>query len=225
MTASRFGLMQTRLMLQSMKFLDNNYLFSALKAGLDITERLTRTYKKPKFGITKCIIDGREQKVIKRTVRKGAFCHLQHFVKPYYQKELPKLLIVAPMSGHHATLLRGTVQDMLPYFDVYITDWIDASQVPITSGSFDLDSFIDYVINYIKLLGAGVHVMAVCQPTVPVLAATAIMSENKDPELPKSIILIGGPIDARQNPTKPVDFATDKNLGYHTTLLFHGKTS
>ena len=212
MTASRFGLMQTRLMLQSMKFLDNNYVFSALKASLDITERLTRTYKKPKFGITKCIIDGREQKVIKRTVRKGAFCHLQHFTKPYYQKELPKLLIVAPMSGHHATLLRGTVQDMLPYFDVYITDWIDASQVPITSGSFDLDSFIDYVINYIKLLGTGVHVMAVCQPTVPVLAATAIMSENKDPELPKSIILIGGPIDARQNPTKPVDFATDKSL-------------
>jgi poly(3-hydroxybutyrate) depolymerase len=123
------------------------------------------------------------------------------------------------MSGHHATLLRETVRDTLPYFDVYITDWIDANQIPITHGSFDLDDFIDYVINYIQRLDSDVHVLAVCQPTVPVMAAAAIMSANNDPKLPKSVILIGGPIDARKNPTKPNDFANDKNLQWFDSAL------
>lgn len=219
MTIPRFNLMLMQQMLQYTNSYNDNRLYSSLKANLDLTERLTRTYRKPKFGITHCVINGVEQKVIKKTLRKGAFCHLQHFSKPYYKKELPKLLIVAPMSGHHATLLRGTVQDTLPYFDVYVTDWIDASQVPITSGSFDLDSFIDYTINYIKFLGENVHVMAVCQPTVPVLAAAAIMSEDNDHCTPKSIILIGGPIDARKNPTKPGDFANDKSLTWFDQTL------
>ncbi|GAB4163239.1 MAG: polyhydroxyalkanoate depolymerase [Rickettsiaceae bacterium] len=216
----RFGLMSLQQMLEHPNpLLKNTHLISVMKASLDIAERITRTYKKPQFGITKCMVDGKEQKVVKRTLRKDVFCHLQHFTKPDYKKAQPKLLIVAPMSGHHATLLRGTVQDTLPFFDVYITDWVDANQVPITDGSFDLDSFIDYTMNYIRVLGPDVHVLAVCQPTVPVLAATALMSENNDPHVPKSMILIGGPIDARKNPTKPNDFATDKSLVWFDQTL------
>jgi poly(3-hydroxybutyrate) depolymerase len=190
----------------------DNQLTTFMKANLEMIERSTRQYHKPRFDITSCKIDGKQQSVKRKLVVKNTFCKLQHFTKPNFTGSQPKLLIVAPMSGHHATLLRGTVQDTLPFFDVYITDWINANQVPITSGSFDLDSFIDYVINYLQMLGSNVHVMAVCQPTVPVLAAIAIMSENKNKHIPKSMILIGGPIDARKNPTKPNDFAIDRNL-------------
>jgi|JFJP01.1.fsa_nt_gi poly(3-hydroxybutyrate) depolymerase len=190
----------------------HNYFSALTRASLEMIERLTRDYKKPQFGITECEIDGKRQLVKKSILLKGPFCHLLHFAKLNYKEQQPKLLIVAPMSGHHATLLRETVRDTLPYFDVYITDWIDAKQVPITDGSFDLDDFIDYVITYIKFLGDKVHVLAVCQPTVPVLAATALMSEDSPSKVPKSVILIGGPIDARKNPTKPNNFATDKSL-------------
>ncbi len=212
-SASRFGLMTMHQILDDKELSFNNtHYASLLRACLDITERVTRTYKKPRFGITKTVINGKEEKVHKSTVCRDVFCHLQHFEKVDYKKSQPKLLIVAPMSGHHATLLRGTVQDTLPFFDVYITDWVDANQIPITDGSFDLDSYIDYVINYIRFLGPDIHVLAVCQPTVPVLAATALMSETNDTHIPKSLILIGGPIDARKNPTKPNSFATDKSL-------------
>ncbi len=190
----------------------HNYFSALTRASLEMTERLTRDYEKPQFGITECEIDNKHQSVQKSILLKAPFCHLLHFAKPSYKKQQPKLLIVAPMSGHHSTLLRETVRDTLPYFDVYITDWVDAKQVPITDGSFDLDDFIDYVITYIKFLGDNVHVLAVCQPTVPVLAATAIMSEDNPSKVPKSVILIGGPIDARKNPTQPNNFATDKSL-------------
>lgn len=220
LSPSRFGLIMTHKWLeQPNNPFSKTHLASLMKAGLDMTERMTRIYKKPSFGITKCMVDGKEQKIHKRTLCKDVFCHLQHFEKPEYKGYQPKLLIVAPMSGHHATLLRGTVQDTLPFFDVYITDWVDANQVPITDGSFDLDSFIDYVINYTRFLGPNVHVLAVCQPTVPVLAATALMSQNNDIHVPKSMILIGGPIDARKNQTKPGDFAMDKSLVWFDQTL------
>lgn len=170
----------------------HNYFSSFVRASLEMTERMTRDYKKPKFGITGCEIDGKHQPIQKSILLKGSFCHLLHFEKTNYKQYQPKLLIVAPMSGHHATLLRETVQDTLPYFDVYITEWIDAKEIPITDGSFDLDDFIDYVINYIKFLGYNIHVLAVCQPTVPVLAATALMAEDDPSRVPKSMILIGG---------------------------------
>ncbi|NRB10631.1 MAG: polyhydroxyalkanoate depolymerase, partial [Rickettsiaceae bacterium] len=197
----------------------NSHLSAVIRASFEIAERITRQYKKPTFGIGCCEIDGQRHRVNMKTVFKDTFCHIQHFSKPTYKKYQPKLLIVAPMSGHHATLLRGTVQDTLPHFDVYITDWVDANQVPITSGGFDLNDFIDYVINFIKYLGPYTHVMAVCQPTVPVLAATAIIAETKQVDAPKSLTLIGGPIDARENPTKPNDFATDKNLEWFDKMV------
>ena len=197
----------------------HNYFSSLTRASLEMAERMTRDYKKPQFGITDCEIDGKLQEVQQSVLLQGPFCHLLHFSKPNYKQQQPKLLIVAPMSGHHATLLRETVHDTLPHFDVYITDWVDAKQVPITDGSFDLDDFIDYVITYVKFLSYNVHVLAVCQPTVPVLAATAIMSEDDPSRVPKSMILIGGPIDARKNPTQPNNFATDKSLVWFDKAL------
>lgn len=197
----------------------NNQISRTIKANIELIERLTRDYPKPQFGINSTVIEGKSYRVRMETKLKATFCELLHFAKPDYTQQQPKLLIVAPMSGHHATLLRDTVEGTLPFFDVYITDWIDAKQIPITDGSFDLDDFIDYVISYIKFLDYDVHVMAVCQPTVPVLAATAIMAAENAKKIAKSMILIGGPIDARKNPTKPNNFATDKTLVWFDKAL------
>lgn len=197
----------------------SSHLTRLTRANIDIVERLTRKYRKPTFGIMETQIDGKQVKISKMIVRRDPFCHLVHFKKQNLDKHQPKILIVAPMAGHHATLLRGTVQDTLPHFDVYITDWVDANQVPICNGSFDLDSYIDYIMNYIRLLGPNVHVYAVCQPTVPVLAATALLSEVGDTNIPKSLILTGGPIDARKNPTVPNDFALQRNLEWFDTVM------
>jgi poly(3-hydroxybutyrate) depolymerase len=182
------------------------------RAYFTILERITRRYKTPEFGITKVVANDKTYSVEQKAVLSKAFCRLQHFAKTGFKEKQEKLLIVAPMAGHHATLLRRTVQDLLPFFDVYITDWTDAKLVPLEQGYFDMDDYIDYVIEFIKFLGPNTNVMAVCQPTVPVLAAAAIMSENKDPAVPSSLILIGGPIDASQNPTVVNTFATGKPI-------------
>lgn len=117
------------------------------------------------------------------------------------------------MAGHHATLLKGTVAELLPYFDVYITDWVDACQVPLSHGTFDMDDYIDYIIEFFNLLGP-INVMAVCQPTVPVLAATAILASYNSSNAPKSMILMGGPVDARKNPTAVNVFASGKQIDW-----------
>ncbi|MGI9462510.1 MAG: polyhydroxyalkanoate depolymerase, partial [Aestuariivirgaceae bacterium] len=151
---------------------DTQYARS-ITAPLDMFERLTRRYGKPGFDIESTIVDGIEVPVEMTPVLNKPFCTLLKFERQFEKQpkraQRQKLLIVAPMSGHYATLLRGTVADMLPYADVYITDWVDARQVPLAEGSFDLDDYIDYVIEMLQLLGPGSHVMAVCQPSVPVL--------------------------------------------------------
>lgn len=163
---------------------------------------LTNIYEKPQFGITEVKIADEFYDVDEDIIDKKSFCNLIHFKKARFRNEsLPKMLLVAPMSGHHATLLRDTVKALLPFYDVYITDWKNARDVPLIEGSFDLDDFIDYVISYFKLLAPNLNVMAVCQPTVPVLAALALMSTDKDRALPQSAILLGGPIDTAQSPT------------------------
>lgn len=180
-----------------------------MRAVLEVSERLTRKYEKPNFGITKAKVNDKEYPVEIINVKSKPFCNLLHFDKKEYTGKQPKLLIVAPMAGHHATLLRGTIQEMLSYADVFVTDWLDACQVPLSAGKFDMDDFIDYIIEFIKFSGPNLHVMGVCQPTVPVLAATAIMSSENHKAVPNSLILMGGPVDARKSPTTLGLFAED----------------
>ncbi len=191
----------------------------AMAAGLEVFERATRRYAKPEFGIDEVAINFKKVSVHEKTVWKKPFCNLIHFERalPPGHRPDPKILIVAPMSGHYATLLRGTVETLLPSADVYITDWIDARMVPMSEGCFDLDDYIDYVIEMLRLLGPDTHVMAVCQPSVPVLAAVAVMEKNGDSAAPRSMTLMGGPIDTRKNPTavnllaetKPLEWFAD----------------
>lgn len=181
------------------------YMGRSMAASLDLFERATRRYGKPSFGLTETVVGETEVSIVEERILHKTFCTLMHFSKRWPEDatpaKQPKLLIVAPMSGHYATLLRGTVQAMLPHADVYITDWVDARQVPLRHGGFDLDDYIDYVIEMLEVLGSDVHVMAVCQPSVPVLAAVASMAKRNNPKQPKSMILMGGPIDTRRNPT------------------------
>lgn len=189
------------------------------RASLELIERITRTYKKPEFGITKVTVESKEYDIQQNIVLNKHFCKLLHFEKTNLKTRQPKLLIVAPMAGHHATLLKGTVEDTLPHFDVYITDWIDANQVPLNLGKFDMDDFIDYIIEFMEFLGQDLSIMAVCQPTVPVLAATAILSSQKSKLIPKSLILMGGPVDARKNPTAVNKFATSNNIEWFEDMV------
>ncbi len=154
--------------------------------------------------------------VVERILWERPFGRLIHFEKgpSGVAGDQPKLLIVAPMSGHYATLLRGTVTTMLPDHDVYITDWMDARMVPLAEGAFDLDDYIDYLVSMLHLLGAGVHLMAVCQPSVPVLAAAALMETRGDPHLPATMTLMGGPIDTRVNPTAVNTLANTHDLDW-----------
>ncbi|MGE0242283.1 MAG: polyhydroxyalkanoate depolymerase [Parvibaculaceae bacterium] len=181
------------------------YMGRSMAASLDLFERVTRRYGKPAFGIGEIVVDGVEVSIAEEHILHKTFCTLVHFSKRWPAKskpvKQPKLLIVAPMSGHYATLLRGTVAAMLPHADVYITDWVDARQVPLRLGSFDLDDYVDYVVEMLELLGPDVHVMAVCQPSVPVLAAVSLMAKHRNARKPRSMILMGGPIDTRRNPT------------------------
>jgi poly(3-hydroxybutyrate) depolymerase len=182
----------------------------------EVFERTTRRYAKPSFGLKKTVVDWQEVSVSEEVVWKRPFCDLIHFernVKPGRNAD-PKLLIVAPMSGHYATLLRGTVEAMLPHAEVYITDWIDARMVPISEGRFDLDDYIDYIIEMLHALGPDTHVMAVCQPSVPVLAAVALMEARGDSFAPSTMTLMGGPIDTRRNPTAVNRLAEEKDLSW-----------
>ena len=166
-----------------------------MAAACELFERTTRRYDKPAFGLATTRIDGEVVAVREEIVWEKPFCRLLRFNRQLARpRRDPKLLIVAPMSGHYATLLRGTVEAMLPGHDVTITDWTDARMVPLSAGRFDLDDYIDYVIEMIRHLGGDVHVMAVCQPSVPVLAAAARMEEDGAPSAPLSMILMGGPI-------------------------------
>nr|WP_316651028.1 polyhydroxyalkanoate depolymerase [uncultured Gellertiella sp.] len=188
----------------------------SMSAGLEVFERATRRYAKPGFDLPETKIGTRTVPVYEKIVWQKPFCNLLHFerVLPPHHRQDPKLLIVAPMSGHYATLLRGTVEAMLPHAEVYITDWVDARMVPLADGSFDLDDYIDYVIDMLHFLGPDTHVVAVCQPSVPVLAAVAVMEAANDPFVPSSMTLMGGPIDTRINPTAVNKLAQDKPLDW-----------
>lgn len=176
-------------------------------AACEVFESTTRPYDKPKFNYGSVITASGRVPVVETIVDSRPFCDLVHFERPGHKPNPadadPKLLMVAPMSGHHATLLRDTVATMLPDHDVYITDWRDARLVPLAEGDFDLDDYIDHVISFLHRLGPNVHVMAICQPSVPVLAAVALMAAENDRCQPASMVLMGGPIDPRANPMAP----------------------
>jgi poly(3-hydroxybutyrate) depolymerase len=184
-----------------------------MAAMSEVFERTTRRYGKPEFGITSVETEHGPVAITEEVVWQKPFCRLLHFARgPSSEGPLPKLLIVAPLSGHYATLLRGTAEAMLQKQDVYITDWANARLVPLADGSFDLDDYIDYVIEMIHQLDGECHVMAVCQPAVPVLAATALMEADGDPRVPRSIVLMGGPIDTRRNPTAVNNVAQQRGI-------------
>jgi poly(3-hydroxybutyrate) depolymerase len=191
--------------------LASTYLGRSMAASLELFERVTRRYGKPAFNITATEIDGREIPINEIEVLKKPFCRLLRFAKTEGTQG-QKLLIVAPLSGHYATLLRGTVKAMLPHFDVHITDWTDARDVNVMQGSFDLDDYIDYLIEMLHEMGPDAAVMGVCQPSVPVLAATSLMAADNDPCQPRSMVLMGGPIDTRCNPTAVNRLAEKRSL-------------
>lgn len=174
-----------------------------IAAACEMFERTTRRYGKPQFNLPTALVGGARVAVTEKIVWSRPFCDLIHFeraiVKP--ARNDPKVLIVAPMSGHYATLLRGTVEAFLPEHEVFITDWADARMVPLAQGSFDLDDYVDYVMDMLRHLGPDTHVIAVCQPSVPVFMAVARMEATDDPCAPTTMTLMGGPIDTRSNPT------------------------
>ncbi|WP_455874201.1 polyhydroxyalkanoate depolymerase [Rhizobium yanglingense] len=184
-----------------------------IAASLEMFERTTRRYGKPEFGLKETVVGDSKVAVREEIVWSRAFCNLLHFARntPSGHRD-PRILIVAPMSGHYATLLRGTVEALLPSADIYITDWVDARMVPMTDGTFDFDDYVDYVIEMLHFLGPDTHVIAVCQPSVPVLAAAAVMEEANDPLSPSSMTLMGGPIDTRINPTAVNKLAEERPL-------------
>lgn len=184
-------------------------------ASLELFERTTRRFGKPEFDIRDTIVDDELVPVEETVVFTKPFCKLLNFRKAWDGKTPQhKMLIVAPMSGHYATLLRGTVEAMLPYYDTYITDWVDARTVPAFEGRFDLDDYVDYVTEMLRHLGPDTSVMAVCQPSVPVMAAVSLMNAAKDPCAPRTMILIGGPIDTRRSPTAVNKLAQEKGVDW-----------
>jgi poly(3-hydroxybutyrate) depolymerase len=189
-------------------------------AASEMFERATRRYTKPSFNLPTTQVNGETISIVEEYVWEKPFCKLLHFKrelngKPYAPQSVqPKVLICAPMSGHYATLLRGTVEAFLSGHDVYITDWIDARDVPLSEGRFDLNDYIDYTIEILQHLGPDVHVMAVCQPSVPVLAAIARMEDMNDPYAPRSMTLMGGPIDTRESPTAVNKLAEERGISW-----------
>lgn len=172
----------------------------SLAAACELLSRAGMSHHPPAFGLRETVVGGRTVAVHEEAVSQHPFCTLLRFRKDI-SIEQPRVLLVAPLSGHFPTLLRGTVEALLPDHDVYITDWINARTVPLLHGRFDLDGYIDLVIDDLRTLGPGAHVVAVCQPSVPVLAAVSLMAAAGDPDQPASMVLMGGPIDPRANPT------------------------
>ncbi len=203
-----------------LNFMPGAYGARAVSAALEMFINATRRYGKPSFEIASTMVAEVETPVVEEIVWSRPFCNLLHFRRDRAEvvcRNDPKVLIVAPMSGHYATLLRGTVEAMLPEHDVYVTDWVDARDVPVTDGPFDLDDYTDYVIEMIEHLSADgrrIAVMAVCQPGIPVMAATGLMAMDGNPCRPASVALMGSPIDTARNPKQPNELANKRTLAW-----------
>ncbi|MFN7836244.1 MAG: polyhydroxyalkanoate depolymerase [Burkholderiaceae bacterium] len=199
-------------------------------ANYELLFRLGKEYEKPKFDLHDTEVDGERIAIIEENILVKPFCILKHFRRVYGESSgkhpvAPKILVFAPLSGHHATLLRNTVDAMLPDHDVYITDWVDARMVPLSEGPFHLNDYVYYCMEFIRLLGPDVHLVSVCQPTVPVLAAVSLMATAKDKCLPRSMTMMGGPIDTRQSPTAVNNLATRKPFSWFENNVIYNVPS
>ena len=197
-------------------------------ALLEMTSRFHLTHERPDFGITSVPVGNRNVPVTEEITLELPFGRMIHFAKDI-DTEQPKVLVVAPLSGHFATLLRGTVEVLLRDHDVYITDWINARDVPAEAGVFGVEDYVEYVIRFIEAMGPGGNVLAVCQPCVQTLIAVAVMSQDGNPATPRTMTLMAGPVDCRVNPTavntlaigKPIEWF-EKNLISHVPLPHAG---
>lgn len=185
-----------------------------IASALDVFAHAAAPRGKPEFGIETVTTRAKSYPVTEAIVLRRPFGNLLRFTHPGLPKDAPKLLVVAPMSGHYATLLRGTVARLLETNEVYITDWADARLVPLEAGTFDLDDYIDYLIGFLEHIGPGTHMLAVCQPSVPAFAATAVMGEARHPCRPASLTMMGGPVDTREAPTSVNDVAVTRPLSW-----------
>jgi poly(3-hydroxybutyrate) depolymerase len=202
-------------------------LTRSVSAAAELFERMTRRYGKPSFGFRTTMVNGVETEISQEYVWARPFCQLLHFRRGFDgAKRQAKLLIVAPMSGHYATLLRGTVEAFLPTHEVYITDWSDARSAPVAEGRFDLDDYVDYLIEMMTFLskegdGAPLHTLGVCQASVPLICAVASMEARDDPAVPESMVLMGGPIDPRVNPTAVNALAQKRGINWFRQHCIH----
>lgn len=214
LTPARFAAELTRSAFQNpWNPLSHTQLARSIAAGAEVFERVTRKFGEPDWALPSTIIDGKKVAVTVETIVEKPFCQLLHFKRDIKRKD-PRVLVVAPMSGHYATLLRGTVEALLPHHDVYVTDWTDARQVPLSKGRFNLDDFITYLREFMALMGPKTHLIAVCQPAVPVLAAVSLMATEDDPNQPLSMTLMGGPIDTRISKTAVNRLAEERPLSW-----------
>jgi len=212
---ARMALDSCRLLLNPVNPLTYTVAGRSAIAACEVFERATRRYARPAFGIKRIRINGRSVQVQERVVWDSPFCHLLHFKRDDAGAHgEPPVLLVAPMSGHFATLLRETVKAFLPHRNVYITDWQDAREVPLSQGYFGLDDYIDTVSAIFRLFDGNLHVIAVCQSAVPVLAATALMETAGDQSVPLTIMLAGGPVDTRISPTAVNELAKERGLDW-----------
>jgi poly(3-hydroxybutyrate) depolymerase len=186
-------------------------------AACEVFERTTRRYERPVFGLPTTLVDGAKVAVTEEVVFDRPFCKIRHFKRDISDARAaqdPRILLVAPMSGHFATLLRGTVETLMPNHEVYITDWQDARDVPKSAGAFDLEDYVDLMRDTFRHFKGDLHVFAVCQPSVPVLTAIALMEAENDPYVPRSMTLAGGPVDTRINPTQVNKLAMERGIGW-----------
>jgi poly(3-hydroxybutyrate) depolymerase len=189
-----------------------------LTAAYELVSRMGLTHTRPPFGIRSINVGNREVEVREEAAHKTPFGTLLHFKKDLATTQ-PRVLLVAPLSGHFATLLRATVRTMLPDHDVFITDWHNARDVPLISGRFGVDEYVDHLIKFLEVMGPGSHVLAVCQPCVAVLSAVAVMAQQSNPAQPRSMTLMAGPIDCRVNPTKVNELANKRDMAWFERML------
>lgn len=210
--------MSRRMLGNTMAGFGESALLRNLSAACEMVERAGLSHARPSFDIRSVMVGNREVEITEEVALDLPFGSLLHFAKDVDQPQ-PRILVVAPLSGHFATLLIDTVRTLLPDNDVYVTDWANARDVPLSAGTFGFDDYVGHVIRFLEEIGPGAHALAVCQPCVQVLAATAVMAQHDNPATPRSITLMAGPVDTRVNPTKVNELATSKPLDWFENNL------